>query len=71
MFYLKAKHNFQSMQITTKRDTSPTGTITVMSKVCVVLFFLFEQYVALTFEHMGLPSNLVAQLHGKSELKRS
>ena len=53
------------MHITTRRDTSTTGTITAMSMVDLV-FFLFEQYVSLTFEHTGLPSNLVTQMNNIS-----
>ena len=63
IFYLPFQHNFRSMHIPTKRDTSTIGTITAMSKVCVVFFFLLEQYVSLIFEHAGLPSNLVTHLN--------
>jgi hypothetical protein len=51
------------MHIPTKRDTSTRGTITAMSKVCVLFLLLIEQYVSLMFEHRGLPSNLVTQLN--------
>jgi hypothetical protein len=71
-FVLPFQHNFQSMHIITRRDISTTGTITAMSKIGM-LFFFFEQYVSLTFEHTGLPSNLVTQLQNISidELKIS
>jgi hypothetical protein len=52
------------MHIPTRRGISTTGTITAMSKILLVFFLsLYEQYVSVTFEHRGLPSNLVTKLN--------
>lgn len=63
-FALPFQRNAQSVHITARRDTITTGTITAMTMVDLV-FFLFEQYVSLIFEHTGLPSNLVTPLHNR------